>query len=153
MRHRKIGTSLNRTGSHKRAMLSNMATSLVKEELIRTTLPKARELRRYIEPIITLAKVDSVHNRRRVFAKLRDSSSVGKLFTSLGVRYKDRPGGYLRLIKCGYRQGDKAPMAYVELVDRQQNDASEVEQATPDSSKEKKSTASKKSTTATKKKA
>ena len=98
--------------------MSNMATSLFSHEVIRTTLPKAKELRRYAEPLITLAKEDSVNRRRRAFAKLRDNASVGKLFTELGPRYKARPGGYLRILKCGFRNGDKAPMALVELVDR-----------------------------------
>ncbi len=98
--------------------MSNMATSLFSHEVIRTTLPKAKELRRYAEPLITLAKEDSVDRRRRAFAKLRDKASVGKLFTELGPRYKARPGGYLRILKCGFRNGDKAPMALVELVDR-----------------------------------
>ena len=118
MRHRKIGRHLNRSRAHSHAMFRNMSASLVRHELIRTTLPKAKELRRFVEPLITRAKVDSVANRRLAFARLRDQASVAKLFAELGPRYRVRPGGYLRIIKCGYRAGDKAPMAYVELVDR-----------------------------------
>ena len=128
MRHRKSGRHLNRTRSHLRAMFKNMSTSLVRHELIKTTVPKAKELRRVVEPLITLAKVDSVANRRLAFARLRDRDSVTKLFNELGPRYKDRPGGYLRILKCGPRSGDRAPMAYVELVDRPvgDNEAAEV---------------------------
>ena len=118
MRHRKSGRQLNRNSSHRKAMFSNMATSLFKHELIRTTLPKAKELRGFAEPLITLSKEDSVSKRRLAFARLRDRDVVTKLFNELGPRYKDRSGGYLRVIKCGYRTGDSAPMAYVELVDR-----------------------------------
>lgn len=118
MRHQKSGRHLSRTSSHRRAMFMNMANSLLRHELIKTTLPKAKELRRYVEPLITKAKEDGVHHRRFVFAKLRDKENVGKLFTELGVRYQGRPGGYLRILKCGLRRGDNAPMAYVELVDR-----------------------------------
>ena len=118
MRHRKSGRHLNRSRSHYHAMFRNMAASLVKAELIKTTLPKAKELRRVVEPLITRAKVDTVCNRRIVFARLRDRSGVSKLFTDLGPRYKARPGGYVRIVKCGYRAGDKAQMAYVELIDR-----------------------------------
>jgi large subunit ribosomal protein L17 len=118
MRHRHSGRKLNRTSAHRRAMFRNMTASLVAHELIRTTLPKAKELRRVAEPLITLAKNDSVANRRLAFNRLRDKAAVGKLFTELGPRYEARPGGYLRILKCGYRAGDKAPMAYVELVDR-----------------------------------
>lgn len=118
MRHRKSGRKFNRNSSHRKAMFRNMAVSLVEHELIKTTLPKAKELRRHAEPLITLAKNDSVANRRLAFARTRSASAVGKLFTDLGPRYKDRPGGYIRVLKCGYRAGDKAPMAYVELVDR-----------------------------------
>ena len=118
MRHRKSGRHLNRTGSHLRAMFKNMSSSLVRHELIRTTLPKAKELRRVVEPLITLAKIDSVANRRLAFSRLRDRDSVTKLFNVLGPRYQQRPGGYLRILKCGVRTGDRAPMAYVELVDR-----------------------------------
>ena len=120
MRHRKSGRKLNRNSSHRKAMFRNMAVSPVEHELIKTTLPKAKELRRHAEPLITLAKTDSVANRRLAFARTRSQMAVGKLFTDLGPRYKDRPGGYIRILKCGYRAGDKAPMAYVELVDRPQ---------------------------------
>lgn len=118
MRHMKSGRKLNRTSSHRQAMFRNMAASLFKEELIRTTLPKAKELRRVAEPLITMSKVDGVANRRLAFARLRDKNAVGKLFSELGPRYRERPGGYLRILKCGFRVGDSAPMAFVELVDR-----------------------------------
>jgi large subunit ribosomal protein L17 len=118
MRHQKSGRKLNRTSSHREAMFKNMASSLIKHELIRTTLPKAKELRRVAEPLITLAKTDGVANRRLAFARLRDKEAVGKLFIELGPRYRERPGGYLRILKAGFRPGDNAPMAYVELVDR-----------------------------------
>ncbi|MFT6084779.1 MAG: large subunit ribosomal protein L17 [Glaciecola sp.] len=118
MRHRKSGRQLNRNSSHRQAMFKNMAGSLVKHEVIKTTLPKAKELRRVIEPLITLAKQDSVANRRLAFARTGDKEVVGKLFNELGPRYVARPGGYSRILKCGFRTGDKAPMAYVELVDR-----------------------------------
>ncbi len=118
MRHRKSGRKLNRNSSHRIAMFKNMTASLVEHEVIKTTLPKAKELRRVAEPLITLAKEDSVANRRLAFDRLRNKATVGKLFTDLGPRYKERPGGYIRILKCGYRQGDAAPMAYVELVDR-----------------------------------
>ena len=118
MRHRKSGRQLNRNSSHRQAMFRNMAVSLVKHELIRTTVPKAKELRRVVEPLITLAKTDSVANRRLAFARTRDAEVVGKLFTDLGPRYAERPGGYTRILKCGFRTGDNAPMAYIELVDR-----------------------------------
>ena len=120
MRHRQSGRQLNRNSSHRKAMFRNMTTSLVEHELIKTTVPKAKELRRVAEPLITLAKKDSVANRRLAFDRLRDDAAVGKLFTELGPRYQERPGGYIRILKCGYRTGDKAPMAYVELVDRPQ---------------------------------
>ncbi|CAI8171297.1 MAG: 50S ribosomal protein L17 [Cellvibrionales bacterium UBA7375] len=119
MRHRYSGRKLNKTSSHKRAMFRNMTASLVEHELIKTTLPKAKELRRFAEPLITLAKDDSVANRRLVFDRLRNKEAVGKLFSDLGPRYQERPGGYLRILKCGMRTGDNAPMAYVELVDRE----------------------------------
>jgi len=125
MRHRKTGRQLNRNSSHRKAMFSNMATSLFKHELIRTTLPKAKELRGFAEPLITLSKDDSVAKRRMAFAKLRDRDVVTKLFNELGPRYQARPGGYVRIIKCGFRAGDKAPMAYVELVDRPEVELSE----------------------------
>lgn len=118
MRHRKSGRHLNRTSSHRKAMFQNMAVSLFEHELIKTTLPKAKELRRVAEPLITLAKVDSVANRRLAFARTRSKEAVGILFNELGKRYAKRPGGYIRILKCGFRQGDNAPMAYVELVDR-----------------------------------
>ena len=125
MRHMNSGRQLSRTSSHRKAMFKNMAASLIKHELIRTTLPKAKELRRVAEPLITLAKADSVANRRLAFARLRDKVAVGKLFVELGPRYRERKGGYLRILKCGMRAGDNAPMAYVELVDRPHADAAE----------------------------
>lgn len=118
MRHRKSGRQLNRNSSHRKADFKNMATSLFQHEIIKTTLPKAKELRGFAEPLITLAKEDSVARRRLAFARLRDRSTVTKLFNELGPRYKERPGGYLRILKCGQRVGDAAAMAYVELVDR-----------------------------------
>ena len=118
MRHQKSGRKFNRTSSHREAMFRNMAASLIKHELIKTTLPKAKELRRVAEPLITVGKVDGVANRRLAFSRLRDKEAVGKLFVELGPRYASRPGGYLRIMKCGFRDGDNAPMAYVELVDR-----------------------------------
>ncbi|GGA90202.1 50S ribosomal protein L17 [Neiella sp. HB171785] len=118
MRHRKSGRQLNRNSSHRQAMFRNMASSLVRHEVIKTTLPKAKELRRVIEPLITLSKSDSVANRRLAFARTRDQEVVGKLFNELGPRYQERPGGYTRILKCGFRAGDNAPMAYIELVDR-----------------------------------
>lgn len=118
MRHRKSGRQLNRNSSHRKADFKNMVTSLFTHEIIKTTLPKAKELRSYAEPLITLAKEDSVAKRRIAFSRLRDRSTVTKLFTELGPRYKMRPGGYLRILKCGRRTGDAAIMAYVELVDR-----------------------------------
>ena len=118
MRHRKTGRKLNINSSHRKALFSNLAGALIKHELIKTTLPKAKELRSFAEPLITLSKEDTVAKRRLAFAKLRDRALVSKLFNELGPRYKERPGGYLRIMKCGYRVGDTAPMAYVELVDR-----------------------------------
>lgn len=118
MRHRKSGRKLNRNSSHRKAMFKNMAASLFEHELIKTTVPKAKELRKSAERLITLSKVDSVANRRLAFARLRNDEIVNKLFTELGPRYQERPGGYLRILKCGFRAGDNAPMAYVELVDR-----------------------------------
>ena len=118
MRHRKSGRQLNRNSSHRQAMFRNMAVSLVEHEIIKTTLPKAKELRRVAEPLITLAKDDTVANRRVAFARTRSKEAVGKLFSELCPRYQERPGGYTRILKCGYRPGDAAPMAYVELVDR-----------------------------------
>ncbi len=128
MRHQKSGRKLNRNSSHRKAMFRNMAVSLFKHELIKTTLPKAKELRRVAEPLITLSKTDSVAHRRQAFDRLRDKEAVGKLFTDLGPRYQERPGGYLRILKCGHRDGDNAMMAYVELVDRpRRDDAVEAE--------------------------
>lgn len=118
MRHRKSGRHLNRTSSHRKAMFSNMAVSLFEHEIIKTTVPKAKELRRVAEPLITLAKTDSVANRRLAFARLRDKAAVGKLFAELGPRYQERPGGYTRILKAGFRAGDSAPVAFIELVDR-----------------------------------
>lgn len=123
MRHRQSGRQLNRNSSHRKAMFRNMTASLVEHELIKTTVLKAKELRRVAEPLITLSKSDSVANRRLAFDRLRDKAAVGKLFTELGPRYQERPGGYIRILKCGYRSGDKAPMAYVELVDRPEVEA------------------------------
>ncbi len=118
MRHRKSGRHFNRPTAHREAMLRNLAISLFEHEVIKTTLPKAKELRRVAEPLITLAKQDSVANRRLAFDRTRSKAAVGKLFAELGPRYKDRPGGYTRILKCGYRPGDAAPMAFIELVDR-----------------------------------
>lgn len=118
MRHRNSGRYFSRTSSHRKAMFRNMSVSLLRHEVIQTTLPKAKELRRVVEPLITLAKSDSVAKRRLAFARLRDRGMVGKLFTDLGPRFKERPGGYLRILKAGFRRGDQAPMALVELVDR-----------------------------------
>jgi len=129
MRHRKSGRQLNRDSAHRQAMFRNMTCSLVRHELIKTTLPKAKELRRVAEPIITMSKSDSVARRRVIFNRLRDREAVGKLFTELGPRYQDRPGGYLRILKCGFRPGDKAPMAYVELVDRPEPEEEDVVEA------------------------
>ena len=118
MRHRKSGRKFSRTSAHRKAMFRNMTASLVEHELIKTTLPKAKELRRVAEPLITLSKNDSVANRRLAFSRLRDDAAVAKLFNELGPRYNERPGGYLRILKCGFRAGDNAPMAFVELVGR-----------------------------------
>ena len=118
MRHRKSGSQLNRNSSHRQAMFRNLASALVSHEIIKTTLPKAKELRRVIEPLITLAKVDSVANRRLAFARTRNSELVAKLFGELGPRFAQRAGGYTRILKCGFRAGDNAPMAYIELLDR-----------------------------------
>jgi large subunit ribosomal protein L17 len=126
MRHRKSGRSLGRNSSHRKAMYKNMAASLIRHETIRTTLPKAKELRRVVEPLITLAKQDGVARRRLAFNRLRDKQSVGKLFNELGPRFRDRPGGYLRILKVGFRSGDSAPMALVQLLDQpEQEKASE----------------------------
>ena len=118
MRHRKSGRHLNRTSAHRKAMFRNMAVSLIEHEIIKTTLPKAKELRRVAEPLITLAKNDSVANRRLAFDRTRSQKAVGKLFGEIGPRYRDRPGGYTRILKCGVRAGDTAPMAFIELVER-----------------------------------
>ncbi len=118
MRHRQSGRQLNRNSSHRKAMFKNMSISIVEHELIKTTVPKAKELRRHFEPLITLAKTDSVANRRLAYSRLNSKEAVGKLFNDLGPRYETRPGGYIRILKCGHRTGDKAPMAYVELIDR-----------------------------------
>jgi large subunit ribosomal protein L17 len=130
MRHRKSGRHFNRTSSHRQAMFKNMAVSLFEHEIIKTTLPKAKELRGVAEPLITLAKVDSVANRRLAFARTRSKEAVGKLFNELGPRYEARPGGYIRIMKCAPRSGDNAPMAYVELVDRPAVEAEDVVEAT-----------------------
>ncbi|MCK5360029.1 MAG: 50S ribosomal protein L17 [Gammaproteobacteria bacterium] len=123
MRHRKSGRKLNMTSAHRKAMFKNMSVSLLLHEEIRTTLPKAKELRRHVEPLITMAKTPTVANRRLAFSRLRDRSMVSKLFDDLGVHFKDRPGGYLRILKCGYRPGDKAPMAIVQMVSREKVNA------------------------------
>jgi large subunit ribosomal protein L17 len=129
MRHRKAGRQLNRNSSHRKAMFKNMTASLIEHELIKTTLPKAKELRRVAEPLITMAKQDNVARRRQAFARLRDDAEVGKLFTELGPRYRERNGGYLRILKCGFRPGDRAPMAFVELVDRPADTGSDLDEA------------------------
>jgi len=127
MRHRKSGRQLNRNSAHRSAMYRNMAGSLIEHELIKTTLPKAKELRRVVEPLITLAKEDTVANRRLAFSRTRSKEAVGKLFSELGPRFQERPGGYTRILKCGYRAGDAAPMAYIELVGRELADDLEDE--------------------------
>ena len=126
MRHRKAGRKFNRTSSHRSAMFKNMAVSLIDHEIIKTTLPKAKELRRIAEPLITLSKTDNVANRRLAFDRTRNAAAVGKLFSELGPRYAERPGGYTRILKCGFRSGDSAPMAYIELVDRAPIEESET---------------------------
>ena len=126
MRHRKAGRKFNRTSSHRSAMFKNMAVSLIDHEIIKTTLPKAKELRRIAEPLITLSKTDNVANRRLAFNRTRNAAAVGKLFSELGPRYAERPGGYTRILKCGFRSGDSAPMAYIELVDRAPLESSEA---------------------------
>lgn len=120
MRHRKSGRKLNRNSSHRKAMFQNMAVSLLKHEIIKTTLPKAKSLRSVVEPLITLAKNDTVANRRLAYNRLQDKNILGKLFTEIGPKNKERPGGYLRVLKCGFRPGDNAPMAIVELVEREE---------------------------------
>ena len=133
MRHRKSGRRLNRTSSHRKAMFANMAVSLIEHEIIKTTVPKAKELRRVAEPLITLAKDDSVANRRLAFSRLRSKAAVGKLFAELGPRYEKRPGGYTRILKAGFRHGDAAPVAYIELVDRvmEEDDGEDPEEDAP----------------------
>lgn len=126
MRHKMSGRSFGRSPSHRKATMQAIAVALFEHELIKTTLPKAKELRRLAEPLITRAKTDSLHNRRLAFARLRDRDAVQKLFNEIGPRYNTRPGGYLRILKCGFRAGDDAPMAYVELVDRPQGSAAEA---------------------------
>ena len=123
MRHNKAGTSLGRFSAHRKALMQNLSVSLVEHEVIRTTVAKAKELRKAVEPIVTRAKSDSVANRRLVFDRLRDRAAVTKLFNELGPRYASRPGGYVRIMRCGYRPGDKAPMAYIEFVDRPRAEA------------------------------
>ena len=129
MRHQNIGRQLSRNSSHRAALMRNMASALLRYETIRTTVPKAKELRRVVEPLITMAKIDSVAKRRLAFSRLRDDAVVIKLFTDLGPHYKTRPGGYLRILKFGFRQGDAAPMALVELVDRPDAAATEAAEA------------------------
>ena len=126
MRHRKSGRKLNRNSSHRKALMKNLAIAFIERELIKTTVPKAKELRSFVEPLITMAKDDSVANRRRALNKLRLDSAVNKLFTKIAIGSKNRPGGYLRIIKAGFRPGDKADMAYVEWVDRELDGSSET---------------------------
>lgn len=141
MRHRKSGRKLNRNSSHRKAMFRNMTASLIEHELIKTTVPKAKELRKVAEPLITRAKTDSVANRRIAFSRIRDKDAVAKLFNELGPRFTERPGGYVRILKCGLRPGDKAPMAYVELMDRPaellEDDAPVIDDAAPVAADEK----------------
>lgn len=139
MRHRKSGKQLNRNASHRKAMFKNMTCSLVEHEVIKTTVPKAKELRRFAEPLITLAKEDSVANRRLAFARVGNKAVVGKLFSDLGPRFQDRPGGYTRILKAGFRAGDAAPMAYIELVDRvisDDEDLDDIEDAADESTED-----------------
>ncbi|MGB1188872.1 MAG: 50S ribosomal protein L17 [Pseudomonadales bacterium] len=139
MRHRKSGKQLNRNASHRKAMFKNMTCSLVEHEVIKTTVPKAKELRRFAEPLITLAKEDSVANRRLAFARVGNKAVVGKLFSDLGPRFQDRPGGYTRILKAGFRAGDAAPMAYIELVDRvisDDEDLDDIEDAADESAED-----------------
>ena len=152
MRHGKSHRKLNRTSSHRKAMFKNMASSLLKHEIIRTTLPKAKELRKITEPLITLGKVSSVHNQRIVFGKLRDREIVSKLFGEIGPRYNSRNGGYTRILKCGFRKGDNAPMAYIELVDRPEEKQEEIV-SKPEEKKEAKPAAKKEAKPAAKKEA
>ncbi|MDB4135904.1 50S ribosomal protein L17 [Gammaproteobacteria bacterium] len=127
MRHRKAGRKLNRNSSHRKALLKNLAIALIEQDIIRTTLPKAKELRKTIEPLITLGKEDTVANRRLAFSRLRSDAAVGKLFSEISVNAKERKGGYTRIIKAGFRPGDKADMAYIELVDRNTNDVADTD--------------------------
>ena len=136
MRHHLSGRQLSRNSSHRKAMLRNMASSLFRHEVIKTTLPKAKELRRVAEPLITRAKTDSLANRRVVFNRIRDRDMVGKLFAELGPRYKERPGGYLRILKCGFRRGDNAPMAIVELVGRPDMDVDAISETAEETSED-----------------
>ena len=131
MRHRKAGRKLNRNSSHRKALLKNLSIALIEQDIIRTTLPKAKELRKFVEPLITMGKTDTVANRRHVFSKLRSDAAVAKLFSTISVNSKDRKGGYTRIIKAGFRPGDKADMAYIELVDRNL-DADSIEGSTPE---------------------
>ena len=146
MRHGKSHRKLNRTSSHRKAMFKNMASSLLKHEIIRTTLPKAKELRKITEPLITLGKVSNVHNQRIAFGRLRDKEIVSKLFEEIGPRYNLRNGGYTRILKCGFRKGDNAPMAYIELVDRPEKNQEQIDkpiEAKPAAKKEAKPAAKK----------
>jgi large subunit ribosomal protein L17 len=129
MRHRQSGRQLGRNASQRKALMRSLTNALIEHEVIKTTVPKAKELRRVAEPLITLAKEDSVHARRQAFAKVGNKGTVGKLFSDLGPRFKERNGGYLRILKCGYRAGDAAPMAYVELVERSAEPAQVAEEA------------------------
>ena len=131
MRHRKSGRKLNRNSAHRKALFKNLAIALIEQDIIKTTLPKAKELRGFIEPLITIAKDDTVANRRHVFKKLRSDSAVAKLFTEVSINAKDRKGGYTRIIKAGFRPGDKADMAYIELVDRN-TDTNPSDESTPE---------------------
>ena len=131
MRHRKSGRKLNRNSAHRKALFKNLAIALIEQDIIKTTLPKAKELRGFIEPLITMAKDDTVANRRHVFNKLRSDSAVAKLFTEVSINAKDRKGGYTRIIKAGFRPGDKADMAYIELVDRN-TDTNSSDESTPE---------------------
>ena len=151
MRHGKSHRKLNRTSSHRKAMFKNMATSLLRHEIIRTTLPKAKELRRIAEPLITLGKVSSVHNQRIAFSRLRDKDAVSKLFGEIGPRYNSRNGGYTRILKCGFRKGDNAPMAYIELVDRPEVTEEKNEDIIEETKKEAKPAAKKEAKPAEKK--
>ena len=151
MRHGKSHRKLNRTSSHRKAMFKNMATSLLRHEIIRTTLPKAKELRKIAEPLITLGKVSSVHNQRIAFSRLRDKDAVSKLFGEIGPRYNSRNGGYTRILKCGFRKGDNAPMAYIELVDRPEVTEEKNEDIIEETKKEAKPAAKKEAKPAAKK--